>query len=179
MGNGIHLYDTTERASQRLTPVQTVPKTNTRYKWGDPLYHKSGDTPLDPTTLITFELGPAQPDLKWNVKGHPSSKMSRVLPTETLEECEMHNIVQLTSLLCMMYVCMYRVYIPYACVYIYMYMLRLLDRLFMRCMGDNADSPGKSAEAYPSGRLVPALPFLDAGVGFSPVFCVGTPHVSW
>ena len=37
-----HFYDTTKRVSQRLPPP---------FKQGIPLYHRSGDKPLDPATL--------------------------------------------------------------------------------------------------------------------------------
>ena len=46
VGNGIHFCDTTKRASQRLTP---------HIKGEIPLYHRSGEKPLDPTTLIINE----------------------------------------------------------------------------------------------------------------------------
>ena len=43
VGNGIHFCDKTRKASQRLTHHIT----------GEiPLYHRSGVTPLDPTTLF-------------------------------------------------------------------------------------------------------------------------------
>ena len=42
VGNGTHFCDTTRRASQRLT---------LQINGEIPLHHRSGDNPLDPTTL--------------------------------------------------------------------------------------------------------------------------------
>ena len=43
VGNGINFCDTTKKS---------LPKTNPPYKRGIFLYHRSGDKPLDPTTLL-------------------------------------------------------------------------------------------------------------------------------
>ena len=51
-----HFCDTTEMDSPRLNPP---------CKGGDPLYHRSGDEPLDPTTLVSDVS-------QYAIGGHPS-----------------------------------------------------------------------------------------------------------
>ena len=62
MGNGINFCDTAKRASQRLTPHIT----------GEiPLYHRSGNKPLDSTTLWSTFQHITQGDFSWTVLGVP------------------------------------------------------------------------------------------------------------
>ena len=84
-----HFCDTTKRASQRLT---------LHIKGEIPLYHRSGDKPLDPTTLHKFET--MVETIVWYLQGnHPKPGLLRWCEMDCVHP-QYHNLTaaRLTSI---------------------------------------------------------------------------------